>query len=97
MTSPGAFSEDIDAFSRALGEWIAEPLIISSSPCGPLEVGDPLETFSNYGTFAVNFNSVMWHPPALAFPQYFGAPPNFAADDWLDCRHCLGEACRNGR
>jgi hypothetical protein len=95
-TSPGVFSEDIDALSHELGEWVDDPFTTSNSPCGILEVGDPIEVLSNYGTFPVTFNGVTWHPQALTFLEYFGAPANTSANNWLDNQHLLTSVCQNG-
>lgn len=96
VDSAGAFSQDISAFSHELGEWYDDPLITSSSPCGILEVGDPLETLANYGDFSVVFGGVTWHPQALAFMEYFGEPKNYSANNWLDNKHHLSTVCQNG-
>jgi hypothetical protein len=97
--SPGkfVFSSDISAFSHEIGEWYADPLITSNSPCGLLEVGDPLETLANYGTFSVTFGGVTWHPQALATMEYFGDPANFSVNNWLDNQHLLSSVCQNGQ
>ncbi|HEX3430132.1 MAG TPA: hypothetical protein VHT03_04530 [Rhizomicrobium sp.] len=96
--SPGAFvfSADISAFSHEIGEWYDDPLITSNSPCGLLEVGDPLEGKANYGDFSVTYNSVTWHPQALAMMEYFGEPANFSVNNWLDNQHIETSVCENG-
>ena len=97
--SPGAFvfSSDISAFSHEIGEWYADPLITSNSPCGLLENGDPLEGKTNYGTFSVTFGGVTWHPQTLAMMEYFGAPANFSVNNWLDNQHIETSVCQNGQ
>jgi hypothetical protein len=95
-TSPGVFSQDISAFSHELGEWIDDPMTTSNSPCGILEVGDPLEGLANYGDFSVSFNGVTWHPQALAWLEYFGAPANTSGNNWLDNQHLLTSVCQHG-
>ena len=90
------FSNDIDAFSHEIGEWYDDPKITSNSPCGTLETGDPLEGLANYGTFTVSFNSVTWHPQALAMMEYFGDPANFSVNNWLDNQNLLSRVCQNG-
>jgi hypothetical protein len=97
VTSAGAFSQDISAFSHEFGEWYDDPLITSNSPCGLLEVGDPLEGLANYGTFTVSFGGVTWHPQALAWMEYFGEPANFSGNNWLDNQHLLTKVCQNGQ
>ncbi|HEY5048361.1 MAG TPA: hypothetical protein VII49_10095 [Rhizomicrobium sp.] len=96
VTSAGAFSQDISAFSHELGEWLADPRTTSNSPCGILENGDPLEGLANYGDFSVVYNGVTWHPQALAFLEYFGAPANSSANNWLDNQHLLSSVCQHG-
>ena len=96
--SPGklVFSNDISAFSHEIGEWYADPLITSNSPCGLLETGDPLEGLANYGTFSVSFNGVTWHPQALAMMEYFGDPANFSVNNWLDNQNLTSQVCQHG-
>ncbi len=96
VTYTGSFSQDISALSHELGEWYDDPMTTSNSPCGILEVGDPLENLPNYGDFSVTANGVTWHPQALAFMQYFGSPANFSANSWLDNQHLLTGVCQNG-
>jgi hypothetical protein len=96
VTSAGSFSQDISAFSHELAEWLDDPMVNNDSPCGILEVGDPLETLANYGDFPVTFNGVTWHPQALAFMEYFGSPANFSANNWLDNQNLLTGVCQNG-
>jgi hypothetical protein len=98
VTKAGAFSQDISAISHELGEWYDDPLVNNSNmPCF-LEVGDPLEGLTNYGTFPVVLGGVTWHPQALAFMQYFGAPANYSANSWEDNEHLLnGAVCYRGQ
>jgi hypothetical protein len=98
VTSPGAFSEDIDAFSHELGEWIADPFTNNRGYCGGLlEVGDPIEVKTDYGTFPVTYNGVTWHPQNLVFISYFGAPAKKSANGWLDTGHLETSVCQNGQ
>ena len=96
VTHAGAFSQDISAFSHELGEWLDDPLITSNSPCGLLEVGDPLEGKANYGDFTVTYNNISWHPQAMVWMEYFGDPANFSANNWLDNQHIETSVCQNG-
>jgi len=97
--SPGGsvFSADISAFSHEIGEWYDDPLTTSNSPCGILEVGDPLEGKAHYGTFPVTFAGVTWHPQALAMMEYFGDPANFSVNNWLDNQHIETNVCQDGQ
>jgi len=97
VTTAGAFSQDISAFSHEIGEWYDDPLITSRSPCGLLEVGDPIEGLANYGDISVVFNGITWHPQALTFMEYFGEPANFSGNNWLDNNHDLTTVCQNGQ
>lgn len=96
--SKGAFvfSNDISAFSHEIGEWYDDPLITSNSPCGLLEVGDLLERKTNYGDFPVIYGGVTWHPQAMGWLEYFGAPANFSANNWLDNQHIETGVCQDG-
>jgi len=96
-TGAFVFSNDISAFSHEIGEWYDDPLITSRSPCGLLEVGDPLEGLAQYGDFSVTFGGVTWHPQALAWMEYFGDPANFSANNWLDNQHLLTSVCQHGQ
>lgn len=91
------FSNDISAFSHEIGEWYDDPKITSNSPCGLLENGDPLEGKTNYGTFAVSYNNVTWHPQTLAMMEYFGDPANFSMNNWLDNQNIETSVCQNGQ
>jgi hypothetical protein len=90
------FSADISAFSHEIGEWYDDPKITSNSPCGLLEVGDPLEGKTNYGDFNVTYNGVTWHPQTLAMMEYFGDPANFSMNNWLDNQDIETSVCENG-
>lgn len=96
VTFPGSFSQDISAFSHEFGEWYDDPETSSRSPCGTLEVGDPIENLANYGDFNVDFNGVTWHPQAMAWLEYFGAPAKFSGNDWMDNQHLLNSVCEYG-
>jgi len=45
ITTSGVFSQDVSALSHEVGEWADDPLYPqqNNTPCGILEVGDPLE------------------------------------------------------
>jgi hypothetical protein len=90
------FSADISAFSHEIGEWYDDPLTTSNSPCGILEVGDPLEGKTNYGDFSITSGGVTWHPQTLAMMEYFGDPANFSVNNWLDNQHIETSVCQNG-
>ena len=76
------FSADVSALSHELGEWLDDPLTPTqnNSPCGPLEVGDPLEnekgTLHNYGDYTYTLNGFTYHLQDLATMHYFGQSPD---------------------
>jgi hypothetical protein len=87
VTESGDFSEDISALSHELAEWMDDPFTNNHVNCSDnsiLEVGDPLETLSAFGTFTVNKGGFTYHPQDLAFIGYFGAPsPLPSANGWI--------------
>jgi hypothetical protein len=98
ITYPTSRGEDIDFTSHEFGEWYDDPLINNSGFCGGLlEVGDPLEGLANAGTFPVNVNGITYHPQALTFLEYFGAPANSSANNWLDNQNLTTSVCQYGQ
>jgi hypothetical protein len=86
-TQPGVFSQDVSALSHEFGEWVDDPLTNggNNTPCGILEVGDPLEGGSNghpYGTWTYPLHGFTYHLQDLTFLRYFGAPANTSVNDW---------------
>jgi hypothetical protein len=74
QASVGVFSQDIGAASHEVGEWIIDPFTTNDSPCGIMEIGDPLETEPNFGDFPYAVGGLTYHPQDLVFNDYFGAP-----------------------
>jgi hypothetical protein len=74
QASVGVFSQDIGAASHEVGEWIIDPFTTNDSPCGIMEIGDPLETEPNFGDFPYTVGGLTYHPQDLVFNDYFGAP-----------------------
>lgn len=97
VTAAGSFSEDISGFTHEMGNWLDNPLLTGTSPCGTLDAADPTGGFANYGTFPVTYGGVTWHPQALAWLEYFGAKKNFSGNNWLDNQHLLTSVCQNGQ
>jgi hypothetical protein len=76
-----SFSQDVSALSHELGEWIDDPLIngFNDTPCGALEVGDPIEGESSphlYGDYTYTLNGFTYHLQDLASMKYFGQTPD---------------------
>lgn len=79
-TSGTSFSQDVSALSHELGEWMDDPLTNggNSSPCGILEVGDPIEGEGSphlYGDYTYTLNGYTYHLQDLATLKYFGQSP----------------------
>jgi hypothetical protein len=75
ISTPGKFAEDVDALSHELGESVMDPFTDNNSPCGILEVGDPLESEANYGAYPYVRDGFTYHLQDLVLITYFGAPP----------------------
>ena len=57
----------------------------NGTPCGILEVGDPLEGGNNghpYGIWAYVLHGFTYHLQDLVWLRYFGAPANTSANSW---------------
>ncbi len=97
---PGDFAQDVSALSHEVGEWADDPLTVNpngnNTPCGILEVGDPLENEANYGDYAYTVNGFTYHLQDLAFITYFGAPLSTSLNDWYSFQHASLSVCSNG-
>jgi len=96
----GVFSQDISALSHEAGEWVDDPLTVNyngnNTPCGILEVGDPLENEPNYGDYAYTLNNFTYHMQDLAFLPYFGAPRTTSVNSWFTFQDENVSVCSNG-
>jgi hypothetical protein len=96
----GTFAQDVSALSHEAGEWADDPLTVNyngnNTPCGILEVGDPLEGETNYGDYPYTVNGFTYHLQDLAFLPYFGAPLNTSVNDWYSFQHANLSVCSNG-
>lgn len=95
---PGAFAQDVSALSHEVGEWADDPLVNGSnnSPCGILEVGDPLEGVANYGDYPYTVNGFTYHLQDLALLPYFGEHPSTSVNGWLSFQGASLSVCSNG-
>ncbi len=94
--TPGAFAEDVAALSHELGELVMDPLTNNNSPCGILEVGDPLEDEVNYGTYPYVRGGFTYHLQDLALITYFGAPATTSLDSRTTFQGASLGVCENG-
>lgn len=96
----GAFSQDVSALSHEIGEWVDDPLTVNyngnNTPCGILEVGDPLEGNSNYGAYHYTLNGFQYNLQDLVTLPYFGAPANTSVNDWFTFQGESLGVCQNG-
>ena len=101
-THPGVFSQDVSALSHEVGEWMDDPLTNggNNTPCGLLEVGDPLEGGSPghpYGTYTYVLNNFTYHLQDLVFLRYFGGPANGSVNSWWSFQNFgFTTICQNG-
>jgi hypothetical protein len=93
---PGAFSQDVSAFSHELGEWLDDPFVDNAVNCTDnsiLEVGDPLEGGANYGAYPYTLGSFTYNLQSLVFLGYFGAPPSTSVHSWLAFQNDESHVC----
>lgn len=96
----GAFSQDVSALSHEVGEWMDDPLTVNyngnNTPCGILEVGDPLENNPNYGAYHYSLHGFTYNLQDLVTLPYFGAPPSTSVNDWFTFQGESLSVCQNG-
>ena len=96
---PGDFSQDVSALSHEVGEWADDPLYPAqnNTPCGILEVGDPLEATNNYGSYHYTLHNFTYNLQDLTFIGYFGAPLNTSVNSWYTFQNYpFTRICQNG-
>ena len=95
----GAFAQDVSALSHEVGEWVDDPLVNNNgnpTPCGILEVGDPLENNSNFGAFPYTLNGFTYNLQDLVTLPYFGAPASTSVDGEFTFHGESLNVCANG-
>jgi len=96
----GAFSQDVSALSHEVGEWADDPLTVNfngnNTPCGILEVGDPLENNPNFGGFPYTLHGFTYNLQDLVTLPYFGAPPSTTVNNWFTFQGESLTVCQNG-
>ena len=103
ITTAGVFSQDVSALSHEIGEWTDDPLYPhqNNTPCGILEVGDPLENGQPghpYGTWAYPLHGFTYHLQDLVLLRYFGGPTTLSVNDFWTFQGYTGIStiCQNG-
>jgi hypothetical protein len=80
---------DISTLAHEVAEWMDDPYVANNTPCGLLEVGDPLSST----IFEVKLNGIVWHPQDLAFLGYFSFDASQSVNDWLTFRNTITQSC----
>ncbi len=97
---PGVFSQDVSALSHEVAEWMDDPLIngvFNQTPCGVLEVGDPLEGTNNYGSKHYMLHGFQYNLQDEVFIGYFGAPLSTSVNSWYSLQNYpFTSICQNG-
>lgn len=99
ITHAGDFAQDVSALSHEVSEWMDDPLTPhqNNTPCGILEVGDPLENNPNYGTFTLQLHNFTYHLQDEVFIGYFGAPLSTSVNSWWTFKnYSFSRICQNG-
>ena len=96
----GAFSQDVSALSHEVGEWADDPLVVNingnNTPCGTLEVGDPLENNANFGDYQYTANGFTYNLQDLTTLPYFGAPTSTSVNHEFTFQGESLTVCQNG-
>jgi hypothetical protein len=97
---PGDFAQDVSALSHEVGEWADDPLVVNyngnNTPCGILEVGDPLENNANFGAYHYVLNGFTYNLQDLVTLPYFGAPPSTSVNGFFTFQGEGLTVCQNG-
>src|SRR5580704_4193617 len=97
---PGDFAQDVSALSHEVGEWADDPLVVNyngnNTPCGILEVGDPLENNANFGAYHYVLNGFTYNLQDLVTLPYFGAPPSTSVNGFFTFQGEGLTVCENG-
>jgi hypothetical protein len=95
----GTFAQDVSTLSHEVGEWADDPLVVNdgnNTPCGILEVGDPLENNPNYGAYPYTLNGFTYNLQDLVFLRYFGAPANTSVNHYFTFQGEQMKVCQKG-
>ena len=80
---------DISTLAHEVGEWMDDAYVNNNTPCGILEVGDPLNTT----IFPVRLGGQTWHPQDLAMLGYFSFDGAQSVNKWLTFRNTIKKSC----
>jgi hypothetical protein len=68
----------------------------NNTPCGILDVGDPLESNPNYGGYPYSLHGLTYNLQDLVTLPYFGAPPSTTVNNWFTFQGESLSVCPNG-
>jgi len=80
---------DISTLAHEVAEWVADPYTNNNTPCGLLEVGDPVSDV----VFPLVVKGITWHPQDLVFLDYFSADPSNTVNGWYTYRNSINGPC----
>lgn len=92
------FSQDVSALSHELGEIYDDPFInngteVSGNCSGILEVGDPLETEINFGSFPYSLHGFTYHLQDLCFLSYWSGNTSLQVNGWYTFQNTKHSKC----
>lgn len=82
---------DISTLVHEVAEWMDDAYINNFTPCGILEVGDPL---SDVIFELPDKHGRVWHPQDLAFLGYFSYDSSQSVNQWYTLRNTFSQACQ---
>lgn len=85
----GVFAEDTAAFSHEVAEWIDDPFVTNNSPCGLLEVGDPLDQHD----YPYTLHGFTYHLQDLVFLDWFSGDSSQPVNNWFSFQNELSRPC----
>lgn len=91
ISKSGVFAQDVAALSHEVGEWAEDPFTTNNTPCGALEVGDPLVEHD----YAVTLSGFTYHVQDLVFLSYFSSQsPSQAVNGWYSFQNEFAAPCQ---
>ena len=85
----GVFSEDTSALSHETAEWMDDPFVTNNSPCGLVEVGDPLDAHD----YAYALGGFTYHLQDLVFLSWYSGDSSQTVNGWFSFQNELNRPC----
>jgi hypothetical protein len=95
----GAFCQNVSGMSHEIAEWADDPLVHNNgnkSPCGILEIADPLVHNPNYGAYSYSLHGFTYDLQDLTTLPYFGAPPSTSVNGFFTFQGESLTVCQQG-